>query len=306
VNLRQCQYILRIAKEGTLTAAAHSLRISQPSLSTLLASVEKEVGAKLFDRSSSPLTLTPAGEKYVAAAGRIISVYQDLQHDIDDLNRPEAGFLNIGCGPQHSPFIIPAVLPGLMKKYPKARFNLAEDYKQTLEEGLLAGSLDVIVCSELRPHPDILSQTVTDEEYVVVASRDYASTSAKPARGRRFPVIDPQELARLPFVLMKPGHNVRAQQDIVLERVGLCPRPLLETDSWQTCLRLASAGIAVSVLPHNDAAPGLHLAQPFCLPDPYYRHTVICRRRDAFVSVLMADFIAAAAAVLTGPRGSEV
>lgn len=296
MNIRQLHYVLQIAKEGTVTAAAASLRISQPSLSTLLAGVEKEVGARLFDRSVTPLAVTPAGEKYVAAAEKIISAYNDLQHEIDDLNEPGAGFLNIGCGPQHSPFVIPVLLPTLMKKYPRARFNLTEDSKTNLEERLLKGSLDVIVCSELRPHPNILSRTLTDEEAVLLAPSDFESRTATPADGRQFPVVDPSELGSVPFVLMKRGHNVRAMQDLVLERAGLAPEPMLETDSWQTCLQLVQAAMAFTILPYRDSAPGVQLVQKLSLPDPYFRHTVVCRRKNSPPSALLKEFIRTAQA----------
>lgn len=302
MNIRQLQYVLQIAKEGTVTAAAASLHISQPSLSTLLASVEKDVGAKLFDRSVTPLALTQAGERYVAAAERIISAYNDLQHEIDDLNEPGAGFLNVGCGPQQSPFVIPIVLPTLMKKYPKARFNLVEDVKATLEERLLKGSLDVIVCSELKPHPNILSRILTDEEAVLLAPLSFESKTAKPVDGREFPVIDPHELDGVPFVLMRRGHNLRVLQDLVLERIGLAPHPILETDSWQTCLRLVDAAIAFTILPYHDAAPGVELVQKLSLPDPYFRHTVICHRKNSSPSMLLKDFIRTTQAALVERR----
>ncbi|MDR1386159.1 MAG: LysR family transcriptional regulator [Propionibacteriaceae bacterium] len=296
MNMRQLQYILRIAQEGSVTGAAASLHISQPSLSALLASVEKEMGAKLFDRSVTPLALTQAGEKYVTAAERIISVYSDLQHEIDDLNDPGAGFLNVGCGPQHSPFVIPTVLSPLMKRYPKARFNLVEDFKAALEERLLKGSLDVIICSELKPHPNILSHTLTNEEVVLLAWHDFESQTAEPAAGRLFPVIDPRELIDRPFVLMKRGHNLRVLQDLVLERIGLAPHPMLETDSWQTCLRLAQTAMAFTILPYSDPAPGGETVRKLSLPYPLFRHTVVCRRKNSFSSVLLDDFIETAQA----------
>lgn len=300
MNIRQLQYVLQIAKEGSVTAAASSLRISQPSLSTLLATVEKEVGARLFDRSVTPLALTPAGEKYVAAAERIISAYSELQHEIDDLTEPGAGFLNVGCGPQHSPFVIPNLLPTLMRKYPKARFNLVEDTKTALEERLLKGSLDVIVCSELKPHPNILSRTLTDEEVVLLTHLDFRSTTAQQVAGRRFPVIDPRELEGGSFVLMKRGHNLRVLQDLVLAGIGLDPHSLLETDSWQTCLRLAEAAMAFTILPYQDSAPGIDSVQKLSLPNPHFRHTVICRRKNGSSSVLLKEFIRTAEAVFRG------
>ena len=62
MNLKQARYIQTIAQEGSITAAARKLYISQPSLSQMLKQVEAELGAALFDRSVSPVHLTLAGE----------------------------------------------------------------------------------------------------------------------------------------------------------------------------------------------------------------------------------------------------
>ena len=65
MNIKQAQYIQTIASEGSITAAAKKLYISQPSLSQMVRQVEKELGVTLFDRTSLPLRLTYAGEKYL-------------------------------------------------------------------------------------------------------------------------------------------------------------------------------------------------------------------------------------------------
>ena len=62
MNIKQAQYIQTIASEGSITAAAKKLYISQPSLSQMVRQVEKELGVTLFDRTSLPLRLTYAGE----------------------------------------------------------------------------------------------------------------------------------------------------------------------------------------------------------------------------------------------------
>ncbi len=107
MNDRQLRYILEIAREGGISQAAQKLYISQPSLSGLLAHVEKEIGAKLFDRSVTPIVPTYAGEKYIEAAEKILMTMEELQNLIGDIGQSRKGRMRVGCGPQHSPFIIP-------------------------------------------------------------------------------------------------------------------------------------------------------------------------------------------------------
>ena len=68
MNFRTLKYILVIAEEKSFTKAAQKLVISQPSLSYHVLRLEQELGVLLFDRSKLPLSLTPAGEKYIELA----------------------------------------------------------------------------------------------------------------------------------------------------------------------------------------------------------------------------------------------
>ena len=74
MNPKQAQYIKTIAQCGSLTAAAKTLFVSQPSLSQMLRQIETEIGLPIFDRSVSPLRPTYAGEKYLQAAERILEI----------------------------------------------------------------------------------------------------------------------------------------------------------------------------------------------------------------------------------------
>ena len=77
MNLKHAQYIMTILQEGSITAAAKKLFISQPSLSQVVKLAETNLGAPVFNRSTDPISLTPAGEKYVEAAKQILAIQHD-------------------------------------------------------------------------------------------------------------------------------------------------------------------------------------------------------------------------------------
>lgn len=76
---RQLKYLITLAEEGNMTTAAQKLFISQPSLSYLLGHVEQELGAELFHRNTTPLTLTEAGESYVETARKILGIKREVK-----------------------------------------------------------------------------------------------------------------------------------------------------------------------------------------------------------------------------------
>jgi DNA-binding MarR family transcriptional regulator len=98
MNDRQLKYILTLAEEHNMSNAAQKLYISQPSLSSMLASVEDELGVKIFERRSTHMTLTSAGQCYIEASKNILRIMRDLERQINECNNYTRGTITIGCG----------------------------------------------------------------------------------------------------------------------------------------------------------------------------------------------------------------
>jgi DNA-binding transcriptional LysR family regulator len=303
MNDRHFRYVLEIAKEGSITAAAQNLFISQPSLSNLLAAVEEEIGAKIFDRSVAPVVPTYAGEKYIAAAKKILGIMQELQSQINDMQDTLTGCLHIGCGHQ-SPFVIPFILPVLMERFPGIRFKLTEDNSPVLEELLLDGRLDVILYAPVNTrHPNIVYTPLTKEELLLLSPVDFVPQRTFSVSNKSFPCIDLTELGDLPFVLLKKEHQLRALQDTILTDAGYTPNVILETDHWQTCLRMVENRIAHTFLPNAKIGIEPQNIGTFSLAGDYYRQTYLCYRKNAYFSKALQEFIAMVCSLLRQNTG---
>ena len=79
MNEKHMQYVLTVLKEGSFTNAAKKLYVSQPSLSQIIKTAESNLGAPIFDRSTDPITLTPAGQLYVEAARQVTTISTNLR-----------------------------------------------------------------------------------------------------------------------------------------------------------------------------------------------------------------------------------
>lgn len=96
MNIKHAQYMLTVLKEGSITAAAKKLYISQPSLSQMIKLVENTLGTPIFNRTTDPITLTYAGEKYIEAAKKILTINANLIKEIDEINHEEHGTIKLG------------------------------------------------------------------------------------------------------------------------------------------------------------------------------------------------------------------
>lgn len=144
-TLRQLEYAVAAARCQSIGEAAKSCHVSQPSLSAQLGQLETSLGRKLFERSSKGIVLTPFGCAWVEQARQIIEQAKSL----DDLARAEdeplSGDVRLGVIPTVAPFVLPAALPSLHAKHPRASVYLVEDETKNLLACLHEGQLDVLV-----------------------------------------------------------------------------------------------------------------------------------------------------------------
>ncbi|MDR2631513.1 MAG: LysR family transcriptional regulator [Spirochaetaceae bacterium] len=298
---RQLEYILAIAEQGNITAAAQKLNISQPSLSNVLAHVENTAGAKFFDRSLSPMPLTYAGELYVQTAKKILAAMDELRHQIDDIRDALTGRLNIGCGPYRSPLIIPVILPVLVKLHPGVQYKVTEDSSSVLEEQLLAGRLDVIFSVGKFKNPAITCTALAKEEMLLLSPKDIRLPGTGRSGGKKAacPQVDLQKAGRVPFVLMKQGHQLRIIIDKIFADMRYVPNIILETGSWETCLRMVEAGIALTILPNARRDIDEERINKYHLKGNYYQQIFLCYRKNAYFSKVMTEFIKIALSVFS-------
>lgn len=292
MNDRQLKYILTIAQEGNLTTAAQKLYISQPSLSSMLAHVEEELGVKLFDRSVSPLIPTYAGEQYIRSAEQILSIINDLNRNLERISNSLAGRLNIGCSSHFSSTLIPYIVPAFVKRYPDVQINLTEGERMALEHKLTSGNLDLIftTCGNSK-NKNIEYIPLYKEEFVLISSLSYAPKLYYRSDEQQDSFIDLKELENEPFVIMKQGHQLRFTIDNIFHDSGFTPKLLLETDNWGTCLRMAEEAMAFTILPYVKLDTPIDRVKVFRINHKYYREMFLCYRKGAYCTNIMDEFV---------------
>jgi len=235
MNLKQALYIQTVAREGSVTAAAKKLYVSQPSLSQMIRQVEGEYGVTLFDRTVSPLRLTYAGEKYLQAANAMLTLNERLENELREIRQENSGLLRLGISVQRAIQILPVALPWFVMQYPKVSVDLREEGSAKLEELLENGEIDLALAAIESVSPS-LSYTLIEEEVIGVLAGKNAAIAQQIPPGTPISVSMIREDA---FVSLKPGHSVRVVQDAIFRAGGMKPTILLETDSLEVAKRVA-------------------------------------------------------------------
>ena len=141
MEIRVLKYFLTVAKEGSITKAANSLHLTQPTLSRQLMDLEKELGHKLLIRGKSNISLTPEGMMLRKRAEEILDMVEKTEADFCAMNKIISGDIYIGGGETDSMKYIAEVMKDLQNEYPDIKFHIysgnAEDVTEKLEKGLL-------------------------------------------------------------------------------------------------------------------------------------------------------------------------
>ena len=118
MNEKHMQYVLTVLKEGSFTNAAKKLYVSQPSLSQIIKTAESNLGAPIFNRSTDPITLTPAGQLYVEAARQVTTISTNLVKQVEELSNEEFGKIRLGISVQRGMELLPELYPRFKKRFP--------------------------------------------------------------------------------------------------------------------------------------------------------------------------------------------
>ena len=268
MDFRELTYITTIADCGSVTEAAKRLYISQPSLSYILAKVEEDLGVKLFDRKTSPLTLTYAGERYVATARTILSLSGNLRRELKDIGVGARGEIRIGIPTERAGYMLPKVLGKFHERYPEVQVRLVESRsseilgeldKDKISFAVLpGGSGEFPIGLESRliyrervwlAAPErLLTQKMirhtgkpADEEPCSTDSADLKTGVADSA--------DLKEMKDLPFIIMKSGQYIRKKTEKIFRKAGFFPKNVMEVSSCVTAVELARTGMGVTIVP---------------------------------------------------------
>ncbi len=283
MDLKQFEYVLTINEERSFSKAAKKLFISQPSLSQYINRLETQLGVNIFDRNTSPLTLTYEGELYIETALNIMSLLDNLQKKFDDISDLKIGRLNIGLTPSKANNPLPSILPVFKKKYPGIEFIITEASSYELEDMLSHGLVDLCLMNLPIKSKNIEYEEILSEKMYLAAPPSFESPTT--TTRDKYPLIDIKALENEQFILLHADQRLRQIANQVFINAGIKPKVMLETSSIETALRLSAAGMGFCFVPESYIGYSGLVQQPkfFSFGEPAFTWTlVIAFRQNAY------------------------
>lgn len=248
IDEHEWKYVLQAACEGTFSAAAKRLFVSQPSLSQSIKKIEGEIGMPLFDRSQTPLQLTAAGEIYVRKAKEMQRIYHELVQETADLTGLKSGTLIIGSSRTRSSCYLTKPIIEFHRRYPGIRLMVKENSVSELKKAVAAGEVDFALLYEpLESNFERISLLAERTLLALPAHHPFVQKYGK-LREEPYQTMSFARMHGQPFIKLQDSRRMsQIYSDLCME-TQCTPDVVFEANSIVDAAELCAAGMGATLV----------------------------------------------------------
>ena len=300
------EYVLAIVREGGFSKAAEKLYVSQPSLSATIKRIEDKLSSPIFDRTTTPVSLTELGREYVRCAVEIEQREKDFELYATERTNLTAGEIKIGASSLFSSFLLPAMIEAFNKEYPFVTVKIFENNTKNLLREMADGSLDIVIDNAVINAENISSSVYSDETILLCVPNTFEldetllshSFSAEDVREGRHLLaghdVSLKAFGELPFILLNTENDTGKRALRLFKKHELNPNVLFRLDQQITSYNIASSGMGVcfvsDILVKNVFSS--HSVRFFKLNDPEInRRVYLYRKSNRYFSRACQKFV---------------
>lgn len=291
MDLKQLEYIVKIADEGSITRAAAGLFISQSGLNQQLLKLEGELGLQLFHRGKNDLRLTEAGKVYVNYARRILLLKQEAYNILNDLADNRVGHLSVGLTPERGINMFMSIYPEFYQMFPHITIEPQEISIRKQLSMISKGYLDLgfVTLAESDKTTDEYIHIYYEDILLAVPRSHPLAAHASPP-GQPFADADLADFRDEQFVLMFKDSTLRRIIDPLFKEAGFAPNILFETSSNITLRNMVKNRMACSLISHNYARDQEDIAY-FRLPSHPFWELCATYKKGHYLTKAASAFI---------------
>ncbi len=287
MNRRQLEYAVKLAEVRSFSQLSNELRISQPALSKQIGALEQELGVKLFDRSTSPLALTPAGAYFIEEAKSLAYKEDQLIRTLEQFKSGEAGRLTIGVSPFRCMYLMPKIVKAIRNRFPGVQVVLHEDNSTDLRRDAAEGKFDLAILN-LPVDESVLEAIPMESETPVLAVPNALAAALPSVPNGTLREVDFADCKDLPFVVVAKGQEMRELFDRICATADIQPHIAAEVvGGIASAWALAYGGIGATLLPLSFVEEE-HVQRNvtlFTIKDStYMRRPAVVTRRGQYLS----------------------
>ena len=247
VSTRQLQAFLAIARLGSFTRAAEEIFVTQAGLSLMLKDFETQVGARLFDRTTRSVRLTPAGESLLPTARRMMSEWDSATINVGRLAAEAEQRVSLAATPLIASSVLPSWLKDFHEANPSVRLSVSDFDRRQILLGIESGEVDIGLGAFFKPAAGIERQSLARFNMVRVSGGTNASDPRRPTGATR--KVKWSALADQELIVLPNDNPIQKLVDGQLRALEITTRRTTALQNIQAMLGMVEAGHGVAALP---------------------------------------------------------
>jgi DNA-binding transcriptional LysR family regulator len=291
MDLKQIEYIVKIAETGNITRAAEQLFITQSALNQQLLKLESQLGIKLFYRRKHDLTPTDAGKVYLKYGRQMLLEKREAYNIINDMAQYNLGHLSFTFSRERGLDMFVSTYPEFHRQFPGITVEPHEMRVHNQQLQIAQGYVDLglVTLSENQKIPELHYDHIRYEPLLLCLPRssEVASAAAPPdACLEDLPYMDLERVKELSFVIIYKNSTMRPLIDNILYKAGIHPYVLFESGSIRALLKIVASGLACTITSagYNHGQSDIAF---FRIPgDPIWEMCTI-HKKDTYISKAM-------------------
>lgn len=287
MNLLPMRYYLAVAKNKGISSAAKELFITQQTLSTHIAAMEKELDCVLFERKPA-FHLTEEGKSFYTYCEKMVALDEQMHREFADRKKEPTGVIRIGISQTRSRLMMPLAALRWQKKYPGVRLYITEMNNEQLIQAALEGKIEVGIGNIHEEIPELQVESLHQEKLMLLI----------PLEENYRELIKEWELSgnwqcfsQYPFILHTNYDIVGRFGSRFFEEHGMIPQIAVKSDNAETCLDMCRAGIGLYICP-DMFLKKMDISEKFYTIPLNIEYTIsTAYRKKTYQSRLIEEFI---------------
>lgn len=244
MDIHELEVLKTVAEEKSFSRAAKLLKRTQPAISQAIGRLEKEVGEKLFDRSSKDGTLTPAGEILFDYAKQMLNLRRTARTAIKDLRELHFGKVSISAN-EHTVFYLLPLIEEFKKRHPLVKVEVKRGVASRIPKEIMAREVELGVISFKPKDSSVKSVAVSTDELVLIVSPKHRLAKKKK--------VSIKDLGEEKFIAHNAPSPYREQVIKKFEQHQTKLNIAVEMPSLEAIKKLVEIGVGVALVPKLTA-----------------------------------------------------
>ncbi len=240
-DLQQLQAFVAVAERGSFRAAADHIHLSAPALSRRIDKLETILGARLFNRTTRDVELTPLGRVFLERARAALDDLEAAMLGISDIAASRSGHVTVACVPSAAIHFLPSVVRSFSERYPLIRIRVMDEAAGQVLDSVMSGESDFGISFMGGLLPGVDFDPIHTDPFVLAMPRSHLLAKRKSLAWA--------DLASEKLIAVARSSGNRQLLDDALAKAGVNPSYRFEVSHIATLLGMVEAGLGLAAVP---------------------------------------------------------